>query len=264
MDPKRLRDQAEPRPDRAGRPKRPAVARGEDRCPALRPARRPGRPRPHSASRPQRLETPRRGSLRQRLARAARGAPPCQVSARWQAAGGLAAGPLEQCRPRSPDTGPQRWDPAQAEPRPDRAGRPKRPAVAQRRGPVSGAATGPPARTPAAHGASRHTAARNTRGGDHGERRLAEGAYGRGYLAPQPELTVHEHGCFARHPPPWSARGAPPRQVPARCQAVGGLAAGQDARGPPRASRATDESFVWSRVEPRVSFSPLIHWPAQP
>ena len=75
--------QAEPRPDRAGRPKRPAVASGEDRCPALRPARRPGRPRPHSASRTQRLETDAAGITASGGWRgAARGAPPRQASAR--------------------------------------------------------------------------------------------------------------------------------------------------------------------------------------
>ena len=51
---------------------------------------------------------------------------------------------------------------------------------------------------------------------NHDEAAVGAGAYGRGYLAPQPELTVHEHGCFARHPQPWSARGAPPRQGSAR------------------------------------------------
>ncbi len=45
------------------------------------------------------------------------------------AVGVLAAGPLEQCRHRSPDTGPQLWDPAQAEPG-TITRRPKRRAVA--------------------------------------------------------------------------------------------------------------------------------------
>jgi len=41
-----------------------------------------------------------------------------------------------------------------------------------------------------------------------GRQGLAVAAYGFGYLAPQPELTLHEHGCVARHPQPWSADGA--------------------------------------------------------
>src|SRR5688500_11586271 len=57
--------------------------------------------------------------------------------------------------------------------------------------------------------------------GHAGARGLAVAPYGFGYLASQPpfdtlrapracreaELTLHEHGCFARHPQPWSARG---------------------------------------------------------
>ena len=76
-----------------------------------------------------------------------------------QAAGRSLAGPLEQCRHGSPDTGPQLWDPAQAAPIDRRGQTPslthrdltplfdRRP---KRRGPVSGAATGPPRERPAA------------------------------------------------------------------------------------------------------------------